>query len=730
MLGIRPLQDCDDSFLKNLEKERVYPLYNDYTFFFEDDDPKKNVTAVAALNEGVPENFYGFDDLKINVSAVVGKNGSGKSSLMELFFWSINNIATNFIYDASKPKEFTTKSITANLSYVEGIFCEFYFCVPSQPVSEQGGDSQLDQDLKKDEDLKKSQDLDFYKVRVGKAVDGNFKAFKQTDGSFVPCGEGDFNLSTLFYNEVVNYSHYAYNSVELGAWLDGLFHKNDSYQTPLVLNPMRTRGNFDINTENDLLRQRLLANLLRPSVEGNADFRKFGDNLEAHHLKIGLKKEKTYVEYELEHKRKMREKIDLKIFDMMGLEDAVPEFLLRMYTGDKRIKLDKNRPHFNEIRSYILYKVISISEKYTEYGGHFKYFQDVQVFYEVREKDPGKISSDERKFIDNLMRTFPYRFLKDLVRDNSHITFKLKQSLNYLLNDSIDYSLEEPVSIEGLSQKIEGLGSARKLIEVMVPPIFSYDVLLRSIKGNREKDIELSRLSSGEKQLIYTVSSILYHLFNLDSVSNNKIQYRYINLVLEEIELYFHPEYQKQYVSFLRKSIGRIGLEMIKSVNIILVTHSPFILSDIPKNNILYLDVDDDTGFSTRQDPQKMKSFGANITDLLADSFFIKNGLIGDFARQRINEALQWLRAEAKKKAEAEGLFPEADAELPVFNSRSEEKNYYSSLIDLIDEPLVRQKLRSMYIEFVKDDPKSIQLEIERLRGEIEKLEKLENKDA
>lgn len=713
LLGIRPLTDCEDSFLKNLEKDRVYPLYNDYTFVYEEDDPKKDVTAIVPRDGGVPDNFYGFGDLKINVSAVVGKNGSGKSSLMELFFWSINNIATNFIYDPAKPQDFNTNSITANLRYVEGIFVEFYFCVQSQLALG-------------DEDDEEKQKLDFYKIRIGKtASDGNFKAFKQTDGNFEPCSTSDFNLNRLFYNEVVNYSHYAYNSVELGGWLDGLFHKNDSYQTPLVLNPMRTRGNFDINTENDLLRQRLLTNLLRPSVEGMADFRKFGDNLEANHLLIVLKPKKTYLEYDSHRRGKRTETIDLKIFEILELKDAIPEFLIRMYTRDRNIKLNIERPYFEEIRSYILYKIISISEKYTEYDKYFEYFKEAERLYELKDESSTFDSFKEKEIAANLEKKFPYRFLKDLIRDNSHITFKLKQSLNYLLNDSINYKLNEPISIEELSQQISRLGSFRKLIELMVPPIFRYDVILRSTKGNREKDIALSRLSSGEKQLIYTVSSILYHLFNLDSVSDNKIQYKYINLVLEEIELYFHPEYQRQYVSFLRKSIGRIGLEMIKSINIILVTHSPFILSDIPKNNILYLDVDDDTGFSTRQDPDKMKSFGANITDLLADSFFIKKGLIGDFAKERINEVLQWLHAEDEKKKKTKEKKKTKAAELPKFDSRKLEKNYYSSIIDLVDEPLVRQKLRSMYVEFVNDDPKARKLEIVRLKQEIERLEQL-----
>jgi hypothetical protein len=718
LLGIRPLDGCEDIFLKNLEPFKVYPLYNDYEFVYENNkDIKSAVTAIRHLPGAVPDNFYDVAPLQISISAVVGKNGSGKSSLMELFFWSINNFATNFLFNPRDPLRHD-KSITANLIYVEGVHTEFYFSVPNYEFNTR--------DSKSAEGVENTKTaLDYYKVHTGlKGENQNFEAFKMINGSFVKCEENSFGLRDLFYNEVVNYSHYAYNSKEIGRWLDGLFHKNDSYQTPLVLNPMRTDGNFDINTENDLLRQRLLTNLLRPSVKGVADFRKFGDNLEAHHLFLKLKDKKTYVEYGYAGKDKKRDQISLEIFDILGLTDTVPEFLLRTYTGNTKIQLNKQRPYFDEVRSYILYKIISISEKYTEYNKYFKFFWQVQGLRKIR-KD-GTISAPSEGKL-RLAKEFPYQLLKDLIGDNSHITFKLKQSLNYLLLDSINYPIEKAINIEILSQKISEVGSEKRLIELVTPPIFKTDIILRSTKGRQTKDIILERLSSGEKQLIYSVSSILYHLFNLDSVSDNKVQYKHINLVLEEIELYFHPEYQKQYIDFLRKSIGRLGLEMIKAINIILVTHSPFILSDIPKNNILYIDVDDDTGFSTRLDPLKMKSFGANISDLLADSFFIKDGLVGDFAKEKINLVLSWLQEEARKTVKTEFLFNETELEHPKFDSRIKEQEYYTQIIELIDEPLVKQKLKSMYLEFVQDDRKANTLEIERLRKVIVELEQKQN---
>lgn len=65
---------------------------------------------------------------------------------------------------------------------------------------------------------------------------------------------------------IINYSLYAYNSEILKgecsnskSWIDGLFHKNDGYQTPVVITPMRISGNIDVNKEEYLSRQRLLS---------------------------------------------------------------------------------------------------------------------------------------------------------------------------------------------------------------------------------------------------------------------------------------------------------------------------------------------------------------------------------------------------------------------------------------------------------------------------------------
>ena len=83
----------------------------------------------------------------------------------------------------------------------------------------------------------------------------------------------------------------------------------------------------------------------------------------------------------------------------------------------------------------------------------------------------------------------------------------------------------------------------------------------------------------------------------------------------------------------------------IKHFNIIVVTHSPFILSDIPQDNVLFL-----KDGKNDNEVCDFKTFGANIHDLLRTSFFLENGLVGEFANNKIEELLTLLQGDNNSK--------------------------------------------------------------------------------
>ncbi len=91
-----------------------------------------------------------------------------------------------------------------------------------------------------------------------------------------------------------------------------------------------------------------------------------------------------------------------------------------------------------------------------------------------------------------------------------------------------------------------------------------------------------------------------------------------ILLIIDEIDLYLHPEWQRIIVSEL--------LNIVKDqfpnnyFQIIVTSHSPIVLSDIPIENSIYLDRNADG--LTRQVQRNEQTFGANIHALYQNAFF------------------------------------------------------------------------------------------------------------
>ena len=174
-------------------------------------------------------------------------------------------------------------------------------------------------------------------------------------------------------------------------------------------------------------------------------------------------------------------------------------------------------------------------------------------------------------------------------------------------------------------------------------PTPSMDVTLRLDLGD-DNYTGFNLLSSGEKQMIYTLGTTIYQLHNLNSAGAGAINYNCVNLIFDEIDLYFHPQYQKGLVKRILEMIGKIRPNHINHINIIFATHSPFILSDIHKNNILYLDNGIDTSLDVDTNP-----LGANINDILCQSFFLNDGFMGDYIKEKLLDLISYLHCDERQ---------------------------------------------------------------------------------
>lgn len=107
----------------------------------------------------------------------------------------------------------------------------------------------------------------------------NFSSYAYNTNDFANEGNSDR------YEELIRKSKKKRYTTEQKNWLNGIFHKNDGYQTPIVLAPFRNEGNIDINTENLLARERLLSLIIAP----NSEFRTINGHLNITGFKLNLK---------------------------------------------------------------------------------------------------------------------------------------------------------------------------------------------------------------------------------------------------------------------------------------------------------------------------------------------------------------------------------------------------------------------------------------------------------
>lgn len=142
-------------------------------------------------------------------------------------------------------------------------------------------------------------------------------------------------------------------------------------------------------------------------------------------------------------------------------------------------------------------------------------------------------------------------------------------------------------------------------------------------------------MSSGELAFI-SMFARLYELLNppLEKKADHREIFNDAILFMDEVETALHPEWQRCLVNEL---IGFIEAQMPDvAVHLIFASHSPMLLSDIPAGNVCFLE--------QHQVGTGRNAFGANIFDLYRHGFGVDSGTWGVFAEGKIRELFTKLK--------------------------------------------------------------------------------------
>lgn len=754
-LGVRPLKEGESNpkalkIFRNLHPGEMYYFYDGCNISEERIEIEyiipQSLYNLSRLGEGAVKN-----DLKINICAIVGENGSGKSSIIDLVLRIINNLAAYIL------GEYYIAEKSEHLHYIQNVFAELYVLIDTQVIHIKC----MGETLKVT--FCPAQNSDKPAVVVFEPNRSTKLSFTGTIPSESVCSMQVDKIDSLrkfCYTIVTNYSLYSFNPntyraecnsvskedkirkkgiadgygvisyntmkkklidddnreielLESKNWIKGLFHKNDGYQTPIVITPMRNIGIIDTNTEMKLAEERLMSLLFEKDNDGNHYYKEINGKLIVESLKIS---EDQYVSNKYSSLI-TREEAKLEILPVNVFEEI--RTLICDYTKWS-FKLGQKRNHYDRVFNYIIYKTFKIFHTYNSFKVTHEYLKSLKT----------GLKTDSEKIIKEK--------LDDLWHCHSHITTKLWRAINYLRYNHIDK--KKKLVIDDFSHEIDGIlkqkGSHNfyfpyRYEELLPPPIFKVSFILYNINDSKKKTpIPFETLSSGEKQLIFTVSSFIYHLINIESVGNygrrtkrnypilsefsegnnySPIEYKCVNAIFDEVELYFHPDMQRTFISNLLHGLKQIPFHRIRSLQIMLVTHSPFILSDIPKQNILFLNKQ---GY--RVDNDCMHTFGANIHSMLRHSFFLNQGSMGQYVQHLVKEAIDkvnfysiWklINVDGRKKEEIiaeNGRLIDSlhDGYKNMWDLSTEDIKQFmdweflENFVDIIEEPIIKMRLQ------------------------------------
>lgn len=204
-------------------------------------------------------------------------------------------------------------------------------------------------------------------------------------------------------------------------------------------------------------------------------------------------------------------------------------------------------------------------------------------------------------------------------------------------------------------------------------------------------------MSDGERVRVNIFSTIHRFLGENGELKNKK----YITLLFDEVEMFLHPEWSR---TFLHDLLLELKDYRDKQFKIIFASHSPFLLSDICSEGVIYLEKKER---KTILKEIEIKNFGANIIDLFKNTMFLKS-TFGEFATEKI----KWLVNEIDSAKNYSDI------------KNNPEINY---IIEEIGEKLISNKLKSMIESKLEDNDKEYyKSKIEEYKAKIREIEEKE----
>lgn len=636
--------------------------------------------------------LYKGQETNISIGAIVGKNGAGKSTLVDLAIRMMNNVA------ACVFGEYPRFAAAEHLHFIDYVFAELLYLRDGIVYRLTMRNRQVI--LHQYKRVQSEKGLHYF--REVEAPIEFLKSKNDVTIPLIPQNDAQVLADHFFYSVVCNYSFYAYNyrdyayeqtndkrilAITEGVvpkkneekfWISGLFHKNDGYQTPVVLNPWRKDGNLDVAKENDLAMERIISLLFYyDPINNQYPFWTILDKLMVNYIKFPEKDQKVYARVNMVHSLFGNSK-DYDVLQK-NLDEWLYDLIVEKWRETYHIGEIKDEQIDIDARDYAVYKTLKICSHYIAY---------LDIMKEMMKEGA------DRERIRGL--------LGKLGEDRTHITSKLRRACFQLRYRFYQYQNDITTAGETLiridrwmkttisEQTKLNEGFQLEVDDLLPPPLFDFNLGIQDRYG---KVVPFTGLSTGERQVTYVISNMMYHLVNINSAWKDKgksheVRYRYVNIMLDEVELYFHPDLQRRFVDMTLSALRSVSLPEIYGVNITLVPHSPFVVSDLPDTSIMYL--------GKKQDEEG--TFGANIYNLLDNTFFMDDN-IGELAKKRIGQLVSLYNVQTEHWKYEDDSNEERTVCKDAFENFAGNWYFYSYLCSIVGDEYLKRELNDMFKE-------------------------------
>lgn len=312
------------------------------------------------------------------------------------------------------------------------------------------------------------------------------------------------------------------------------------------------------------------------------------------------------------------------------------------------------------------------------------------------------------RFLERTINLF--KFIDDkIIREEENKTKKLKDIditkdyniiKDFIINirrKHMEKKMENQIDIEtsfkGFIDSMENL--INEVPEEYFLNTYSFSIPLALVQSNKELNNHLNNvlmlLDKEEVSSEFLVNKLFVRYDNLSDglyeklklfssidkciKQNDANKYSNVILLLDEPDLHMHPEWSRRLLSEIIQYVENLNYN--NKFQIIFSTHSPFMISDMPNENIIFLEKD--VHGKTKVVKKSYETFGANIHSLLKNNFFMKSTM-GEFALNKIKLVVEELIENSQNNK--------------IHQFKKKQIEY---IIEVIGEPIIKGKLEQIF---------------------------------